>query len=204
MTGKIVLKTALLALAFFFTPLVYSQTTSQILDAAAEARLGPPQSVGEAISRGMLSPEESQQVLNSMIASHWQEMELQREAAKQRQQAIQAAAQAAWVKSWQDGADHADENIDKALHYDMDLAKKGDDYGEYRMGQRYRDGEAVPRDLKRAKEWLSKAADQGLKPAIKELAHITNDFPEVAVTNNILVEIRPVPMPSPSSLSTKK
>jgi TPR repeat protein len=96
-----------------------------------------------------------------------------------------------------DEADHAAEIqllADKALRYNIDLALKGDDYGEYRMGQRCRDGEDVPKDLKKAREWFIKAAAQGNKAAIKELAHLLEDFPDLSATNNPPAEIKSTPI----------
>jgi hypothetical protein len=49
------------------------------------------------------------------------------------------------------------------------LAEKGDAYGEYCLGTRYRDGFGVPKDLAKAREWLGKAASQGFGNAVREL-----------------------------------
>jgi TPR repeat protein len=51
----------------------------------------------------------------------------------------------------------------------MDLAEKGHAYSEYCLGARYRDGFGVPKDLAKAREWLEKAASQGLGSAKIEL-----------------------------------
>jgi hypothetical protein len=50
-----------------------------------------------------------------------------------------------------------------------ELAEKGDAYGQYCLGTRYRDGCGVPKDLAKAREWLGKAASQGLGNAVREL-----------------------------------
>jgi hypothetical protein len=47
------------------------------------------------------------------------------------------------------------------LKYDQKLADAGDPFGELRMGQRYRDGDGVGRDLAKAKALFAKAAAQG-------------------------------------------
>lgn len=57
----------------------------------------------------------------------------------------------------------------KLLGYHKDLADKGDAYGELRMGLRYHDGDGVPQDLDKAREWLQKAADQGDSDAASAL-----------------------------------
>jgi hypothetical protein len=51
----------------------------------------------------------------------------------------------------------------------MDLAEKGDAYGQYCLATRYRDGFGVPKDLAKAREWLEKAASQGIGSAKIEL-----------------------------------
>jgi TPR repeat protein len=38
------------------------------------------------------------------------------------------------------------------------------------MGQRYRDGEGVPKDLTKAREWMQKAVNQGVLDAARELS----------------------------------
>ncbi|MEO6184637.1 MAG: hypothetical protein ABIP71_16345, partial [Verrucomicrobiota bacterium] len=62
--------------------------------------------------------------------------------------------------------------IAKALQSNKDKAESGDAYGQFRMGERFRDGEGVPKDEKLAREWFSKAAEQGHADAKKELGKI--------------------------------
>lgn len=50
---------------------------------------------------------------------------------------------------------------ESALKYNEDLASKGDAYGQLRMGERYRDGDCVEKDLSKAREMFSKSAAQG-------------------------------------------
>jgi TPR repeat protein len=61
---------------------------------------------------------------------------------------------------------------DKALKSNQDAADKGDAYGQLRMGQRYRDGDGVPKDLAKAKEYFAKAAAQGDKQAANSLEQL--------------------------------
>lgn len=61
---------------------------------------------------------------------------------------------------------------DKALRYNQDLADKGDAYGLMRMGERYRDGEGVPKDLAKARDYLSKAVTAGEPSAADELSRL--------------------------------
>jgi hypothetical protein len=49
----------------------------------------------------------------------------------------------------------------KALESNQALAEKGDAYGLFRMGERYRDGEGVPKDESKAREYFQKAAAKG-------------------------------------------
>ena len=62
---------------------------------------------------------------------------------------------------------------DAALKYDLDLAAKGDAYGELRMGKRYRDGEGVAKDPVKARQMFSPSADQGNPDAASDLAKLT-------------------------------
>ena len=165
-------------------------TTEDLLRATAAQQIinSGEMTVGKYFS---LSPEMRAMIPPDVVQRMFQQSEARRQAAIQKQQAAQAAVVAAWNKSWQDAADHADETHEKALRYNIDLALKGDDYGEYRMGQRCRDGEGIPKDLKKAREWFGKSAAQGNISAIKELAHLLADFPELRTTNNAPAEIKP-------------
>ncbi|MBW8863725.1 MAG: sel1 repeat family protein [Verrucomicrobia bacterium] len=58
---------------------------------------------------------------------------------------------------------------DKVLKSNMDAAARGDAYGLMRMGERYRDGEGVDKDLEKAKTYLQKAANAGSPTAAEEL-----------------------------------
>jgi hypothetical protein len=60
----------------------------------------------------------------------------------------------------------------RALKYNQDDAAKGDAYGLMRMGERYRDGDGVEKDLAKAKEYLQKAADAGSPTAAEELSKL--------------------------------
>jgi hypothetical protein len=58
---------------------------------------------------------------------------------------------------------------DKILKYNEDAAAKNDPYGLMRMGERYRDGDGVKKDLAQARIYLQKAADAGSDTAKTEL-----------------------------------
>jgi hypothetical protein len=60
----------------------------------------------------------------------------------------------------------------KVLKSNQDDAAKGDEYGLLRMGERYRDGDGVEKDLSKAKEYLQKAADAGSPTAKDELSKL--------------------------------
>jgi hypothetical protein len=49
------------------------------------------------------------------------------------------------------------------------LAEAGNAHGQHHLGARYRDGFGVPKDLAKAREWLGKAAAQGIGAAKIEL-----------------------------------
>lgn len=59
-----------------------------------------------------------------------------------------------------------------ALKSNQDAAAKGDSYGLMRMGERYRDGDGVDKDLAKAKDYLQKAADAGSPTAADELSKL--------------------------------
>jgi TPR repeat protein len=56
-----------------------------------------------------------------------------------------------------------------ALAWNQLQAEKGDAYSQLRMGERFRDGEGVARDLSRACAWFAKSAAQGNARAVKAL-----------------------------------
>lgn len=49
----------------------------------------------------------------------------------------------------------------KAVDFNRLSAEKGDAFGQFRMGERYRDGDGVPKDPTKAREFFEKAAAQG-------------------------------------------
>lgn len=59
-----------------------------------------------------------------------------------------------------------------ALKSNQDAAAKGDMFGLLRMGERYRDGDGVEKDLGKAREYLQKAADAGSPTAKEELSKL--------------------------------
>jgi hypothetical protein len=62
---------------------------------------------------------------------------------------------------------------DKALKMNQELADKGDAYGLLRMGERYRDGEGVEKDLARARAYFQKAVDAGSPTAADDLKKLS-------------------------------
>ena len=58
---------------------------------------------------------------------------------------------------------------DRVLKSNQDLADNGDAYGLLRMGERYRDGEGVTKDLAKAREYLARAAAAGSPTATDDL-----------------------------------
>jgi hypothetical protein len=68
---------------------------------------------------------------------------------------------------------------EKALKYNQYLADKGDEYGLFRMGERYRDGDGVPKDLGKAGDYFTKALAAGSPSAADELSKMN----QTTVTN---------------------
>jgi hypothetical protein len=60
----------------------------------------------------------------------------------------------------------------KALNWNMEQAAKGDAYGLLRMGQRYRDGDGVQKDMAKATEYFTKAVQAGSPSAEAELSRL--------------------------------
>jgi hypothetical protein len=60
----------------------------------------------------------------------------------------------------------------KVVKWNQEQADKGDSYGLLRMGERYRDGDGVNRDLKKAREYLTKAANAGSATGADELSKL--------------------------------
>ena len=85
------------------------------------------------------------------------QLDEQRRVATEKKAAAKNAAKAKLLKSFQDMAD------------------KGDSYGLLRMGECYRDGDGVEKDLAKAKDYLTKAAAAGSLTAADELKKLTKD-----------------------------
>ena len=59
-----------------------------------------------------------------------------------------------------------------AIAFYQKQADAGDSYAQLRLGEIYRDGEGVPKDLAKARDYLAKAAAQGNQDAQKELGQL--------------------------------
>lgn len=62
---------------------------------------------------------------------------------------------------------------DTVLKSNQDAADRGDAYGLLRMGERYRNGEGVPKDLTKARDYLTKAAAAGSPSADTDLKNLS-------------------------------
>ena len=165
------LKIGLIALAFFAqASLLFSQSTEDLLHRLSDLQLGPPKSAGEALVR--MSPADQRDFLDLIIEDQFQHSA----AYAKEKAAADKAKYGAFISNWNQiqikAAGNKPELDALALKANMDAAAKGDAYGEFRMGERYRDGDGVEKDLKKAREWFSKAADQGDKEAAKRLSAI--------------------------------
>jgi TPR repeat protein len=81
-----------------------------------------------------------------------------------------AAASAAAAESRAEGSRAL---LAPALKFYQGLADQGDAYGQFRMGEFYRDGDALPKDLTKAKEFFAKAAAQGNPAAASALERLS-------------------------------
>ena len=84
-----------------------------------------------------------------------------------KEQIESAKAAAAQAASQRKAATQAAEQ--RALEWNQKQAAKGDAFGEFRMGERYRDGDGVEQDLSKAREFFQKSAEQGNAAAVQAL-----------------------------------
>ncbi|MGA3268066.1 MAG: helix-turn-helix domain-containing protein [Verrucomicrobiota bacterium] len=80
-----------------------------------------------------------------------------------------AEQKAAAEKRKAEAAKKVEEAKARALKQNQDAADKGDAYGLLRMGERYRDGDGVPKDLDKARDYLTKASAAGSPTAADDL-----------------------------------
>jgi hypothetical protein len=80
-----------------------------------------------------------------------------------------AEQKAAAEKRKAEAAKKVEEAKARALKQNQDAADKGDAYGLLRMGERYRDGDGVPKDLDKARDYLTKASAAGSPTAAEDL-----------------------------------
>lgn len=64
-------------------------------------------------------------------------------------------------------------NLAKSFKYWSELAAAGDAQAEYMLGEKYRLGEGVAKDLPKAREWLAKSAAQGFHDAQTSLSSLS-------------------------------
>lgn len=64
----------------------------------------------------------------------------------------------------------------KALKWNQEQADKGDSYGLFRMGERYRDGDGVEKNFSKAREYLERAVSAGSPAAKVELFKLSERF----------------------------
>lgn len=76
-------------------------------------------------------------------------------------------------------------NAEKALKYNQKLADEGDPYGLLRMGERYRDGDGVPKDLAQARDYFTKAVAAGSPTAADELSQLGQPVIPKPKTNSV-------------------
>jgi TPR repeat protein len=63
-------------------------------------------------------------------------------------------------------------NTAEGIKWYRRAARRGDDKAQYNLGEAYKEGNSVPRNLRRAKLWLGKAATQGHRKAVKSIAEM--------------------------------
>jgi Sel1 repeat len=63
----------------------------------------------------------------------------------------------------------------RTLTWHREQAEQGSAYGQYQMGMHYLNGDGVPKDLQRARDWFLKSAKQGNDDAYQKLKNL--DYP---------------------------
>ena len=71
---------------------------------------------------------------------------------------------------------------ERALKANQQLADSGDAFGLLRMGERYRDGDGVPKDLNKAHDYFTKAAAAGSSTAADDLSKLNR-----VLTNSLTI-----------------
>jgi TPR repeat protein len=64
----------------------------------------------------------------------------------------------------------------REVQHETELAEQGHANSAYSLGVRYRDGNGVAKDLVKAREWLGKAASQGIGGAKIDLHALAMRF----------------------------
>jgi TPR repeat protein len=76
------------------------------------------------------------------------------------------------IAAQQLAADPRKAALDRALKANQAMADRGDAYGLLRMGERYRDGDGVTKDLQKARDYLMKAVTAGSLTGVDELSKL--------------------------------
>ena len=74
--------------------------------------------------------------------------------------------------------------VAKTVAFNQAQADQGDPVGLLRMGERYRDGDGVPKDLAKARDYLTKAVAAGEPSAADELSKLNQNAAQSEVTTN--------------------
>ena len=115
------------------------------------------------------------QAADAEIAARLKAIEQVKRLAEEKQRAAQQQAVEAAIAKKQ--APYA-----RALKWNMENAEKGDAYGLLRMGQRYRDGEGVQKDVAKAREYFTKAIQAGSPSADAELSTLNRASTNTSLT----------------------
>ena len=157
------------------TPL--QQTSSHTVPVALPVQLSPAttftvQNEEQTQARGILYAEENSLEVAAAQLNRWQAaIDAQNTA-----QAKQNAAELAFANT------ASGKNALRALRNNEEMAAQGDAYAEMRMGERYRDGDGVPKDFAKARAYLGMAAAHGSTTADKELTRLENASATLAET----------------------
>ncbi len=86
-----------------------------------------------------------------------------------RNENIRAARLSQQAQAAEKAANARAANANSSLKWNIAQAGKGDAFGQFRMGERHRDGDGVEKDLAKARDYFNKSAAQGNTDAAKAL-----------------------------------
>jgi hypothetical protein len=133
-----------------------------------------------------VTPEDEQQIHDDAAAAAAQlsaaqtDLEIAREKLRDFMQELKDEREAPSKEAQKQVQEKALAAKNNALKFNQDQAAKGDSIGLQRMGERYRDGDGVPKDLDKARDYFEKAQKAGnflVDDELKKLNQMSTNSP---------------------------